>query len=140
MAVQLIKVRFTGIKPCIRLLEDWTKRVGNRLDKEINWFATRIESTAKTLVPVDTGALKASISKVKKDKLWSQVKAYKYYAAYVEFGIGKGFSTMPYLYEYAATFKRGRRRDIFSQRYLFKAKEQFEEEFFKRANNAIRWK
>lgn len=135
-----MRIRLIGAKPCIKFLERFNARLPNRMEKELNWFTKKVASEAKTLAPVDTGALKASISQVSQDKLNKQVKAYKHYAAYVEFGIGKGFSTMPYLYDYAATFRKGRRRDIFARRFLFKAKENNEEELFKRAFNAIRWK
>jgi hypothetical protein len=135
-----IKLKLEGAKQAIRLLENFAKSAPDRLEKELNWYSKRVEGKAQSLAPVDTGRLKSSIKWMYEAKLIRIIEADVRYAPYVEFGIGRGFQTMPYLYDYAATFKRGRRRDIGPKRFLFLAKEQHEEELFKRAFNAIRWR
>ena len=61
-------------------------RIMDAVDAELNDAAEEIADIARDLVPVRTGALKASIHTTRIDHLAVQVRADAEYAAWVEYG------------------------------------------------------
>lgn len=59
--------------------------------------AADVEAHAKTLVPVDTGALKASIQTEQTGDMSAAVTAGMEYAAVVEYGSARGSPAQPYM-------------------------------------------
>lgn len=109
-----IKVKVSGVNAIISGLDQYSKEIQQKIGEEISDMASRIESDAIRDVPVDTGALKASIRKaLGKDKLTWIVKAGGIngvdYAPYIEFGTGsrvdQAFLQEFGLVQYARQFK-----------------------------------
>lgn len=66
------------------------------VSQELRDAAEEIEFLAKDIVPVDTGALRASIHVVVFDELSLQVRADAHYAAFVEYGTSR-MAAQPYM-------------------------------------------
>jgi hypothetical protein len=82
------------------------------IDQEIAAYGELMATNAKTIVPVDTGRLKNSISLKKQGFLSYELVAQTDYAAYIEFGTGDWAATYvpslsPEWQEIAKQFQRG---------------------------------
>lgn len=76
------------------MLNEYKKTVNEvsaMMDMEIAAHGELMATSAKNMAPVDTGRLRSSISLKKEQFLSYELVAQANYAAYVEFGTGKGF-------------------------------------------------
>lgn len=88
------------------IFNDFGKRTEKELVTELRKSADRIEAGYKAGVPVDTGALKASINTQESEKgLVQMIGSNLEYAPYVEFGTGGLVEVPAGLEEYALQFK-----------------------------------
>lgn len=88
------------------IFNDFGKRTEKELITELRKSADRIEAGYKSGVPIDTGALKASINTQESEKgLVQMIGSNKEYAPYVEFGTGALVEVPEGLGEYAIQFK-----------------------------------
>lgn len=87
-----VAVKVVGVSRTEKKLLAIAKGVPKQMVDAMNKAAALVSSTAKTTVPVDTGALRASIHtkpvEVDGDNVTSGVYTSKEYAAFVEFGTG----------------------------------------------------
>jgi hypothetical protein len=76
------------------MLNEYKKTVNEisaMMDAEIASHGELMATSAKNMCPVDTGRLRSSISLKKQQFMSYELVAQTDYAAYVEFGTGKGF-------------------------------------------------
>lgn len=76
------------------MLNEYKKTVNEvsaMMDAEIAAHGELMATSAKNMCPVDTGRLRSSISLKKQQFMSYELVAQTDYAAYVEFGTGKGF-------------------------------------------------
>lgn len=92
-----------SIKYSVKGVDRWTKRLRDKskqaqvaTDRQLELSSKRIERSAKTGAPVDTGMLKNTIFSVKAGKLTYKVVSPVRYAIYVEKGTRK-MRAQPYL-------------------------------------------
>lgn len=94
------------IKKNRAVFNEFKEATRKELAKEFRLTAERIEEGYKSRVPVDTGALKASINTQESEKgLVQMIGSNKEYAPYVEFGTGALVEVPEGLGEYAIQFK-----------------------------------
>lgn len=78
-------------------LDAGLERVPERMDQVVRRAGLEVESTAKTLAPVDTGFLRSSISAEFPSRYKAVVTAHAHYAGFVELGTSR-MAPRPYLY------------------------------------------
>jgi phage gpG-like protein len=98
-------VQLEGLEKEIARLKKQGIQVEDEVDAEVQDAALYTELRASQRVPVDTGALRASISNKKIAKMNYEIVAQKNYAAYIEFGTGGLVDIPSGLEAYAAQFK-----------------------------------
>jgi len=64
----------------------YTRGLYNYVDRKENDYADRLKNNTKSICPVDSGALKASIKVEKQKEMEYRVQSDKDYAKYVEYG------------------------------------------------------
>jgi len=126
-----LKIVIRGNNAVLKGLDDYEKRIQARIQEEIRDWALKTESEAKTDVPVDTSALKNSITAdVANNGLTWTVGTNILYAPYVEFGTGALVNIPAGLENYASQFKGAgiRQVNLPARSYLFaNARRNFEE-------------
>lgn len=88
-------INIKGIDETIKKLETTSKDIADQVDFAIGVNTQAMATEAKQRCPIDTGRLRASISASKEKKFLYELVAQTNYAAYVEFGTGKGFVPLP---------------------------------------------
>lgn len=107
-------VKVEGLDKLTKNLNQYSLKIQKQVDAELTASAMEIEALAKSLVPIDEGRLKQSISADINTPFRKEVTASAYYAPYVEFGT-KGKVQVPSgLEQYAAQFK-GQKRGSFKE-------------------------
>lgn len=87
-------------------MADLAPKIMQAVDREIEDAAEELVYLAQELVPVRTGALKASIHADRIDHLAMQVRADVEYAAYVEYGTSR-MAAQPYITPAMEAIRRG---------------------------------
>lgn len=101
-----MKIELKGIEQFKRELNKVKSEITRELERTTSASLLRIQSDAKRKAPVDTGRLRASISK-RQDGTDGEVSTNVDYAPYIEFGTGTLVSVPDELKEIAQQF-RGR--------------------------------
>lgn len=81
-----IKFKVSGVDRMVRTIASKGKQAQAATNRELDLSSKRIERTAKTKAPVDTGALKNTIFSAKAGNLTYKVTAPQHYAVFVENG------------------------------------------------------
>ena len=102
------RISTTGFKSLEKRLEKMSKEAVNEVSDVVDKHIFEINKEQKSLTRVDTGFLKRSNGFEVTDKKYKEIYNTADYAAYIEFGTGRGVSVPAELTQYAAGFKGSR--------------------------------
>lgn len=102
------RISTTGFKSLEKRLEKMSKEAVDEVSKVVDENVFAINKDQKALTRVDTGFLKRSNGFQVTDKKYKEIYNTADYAAYIEFGTGRGVNVPPELTEYASQFKGSR--------------------------------
>lgn len=88
-------INIKGVEETIKNLRNAADDIADQVDFALAVNTEQMATEAKQRCVVDTGRLRASISANKQKKFLYELVAQANYAAYVEFGTGKGFIPLP---------------------------------------------
>lgn len=109
-AIQMSKgfrISTTGFKSLEKRLEKMSKEAVDEVSNVVDENVFAINKEQISLTRVDTGYLKRSNDYDVRDKKYKEIFNNADYAAYIEFGTGRGVNVPPELTEYASQFKTG---------------------------------
>ena len=137
-----ISIELSGLKSTLNKLKNLDNEVAKEVDAEIGAGAREIEKSAKRLVPVDTGRLRAAISASRLSFMTWEIAAQTDYAAYVEFGTGALVDVPSGLETYALQFKgKGEKQvNMPARPYLFNSLRAYRPEIIKKIIKVLREK
>lgn len=92
-----IKVKIDGVEEVVTNLNMINNDIRNKVQKELVIAGINVLNGARKRCPVDTGALRNSISTKKIGDLEVETGAYMPYAAFVEYGTSK-MKAQPFLF------------------------------------------
>lgn len=101
------RIQTEGFKSLEKRLEKMSKDAVDEVSNVVDQHIFDINREQITLTRVDTGFLKRSNKYDVSDKKRKEIFNNADYAAYIEFGTGRGFKAPPELQEYASTFQTG---------------------------------
>ncbi|HYG68512.1 MAG TPA: HK97-gp10 family putative phage morphogenesis protein [Anaeromyxobacteraceae bacterium] len=81
-----LSLEIHGVSRLQSLAARFSSRIAERVGQETLESAQRIERTAKSLAPVDTGRLRASIEAVREGRTSAVLRVGAPYGAFVEYG------------------------------------------------------
>lgn len=101
------RISTDGFKALEKRLEKMSKEAVDEVSNVVDENIFAINKEQKAATRVDAGFLKRSNGFEVTDKKYKEVYNTADYAAYIEFGTGRGFKAPPELVEYASTFQTG---------------------------------
>ena len=127
-----LRISTDGFKALEKRLEKMSKDAVDEASKVVDEHIFDINREQKTLTRVDTGNLKRSNGFSVVDKKYKEIFNDANYAAYIEFGTGRGKNIPSELNEYASQFKgRGHSNNIPASPFFFAP-------FFKRRQKILK--
>lgn len=102
------RISTEGFKSLEKRLEKMSKEAVDEVSNVVDQHIFDINREQITLTRVDTGFLKRSNKYDVSDKKRKEIFNNADYAAYIEFGTGRGVNVPPELTQYAASFKGSR--------------------------------
>lgn len=127
------RISTTGFKSLEKRLDKMSKEAVEEVSNVVDNHIFAINKEQITLTRVDTGYLKRSNDFDVKDKKYKEIFNNANYAAFIEFGTGRGAKVPPELTAYASDFKGsgGRNPHIVASPFFFAP-------FFKRRQQILR--
>ena len=127
------RISTTGFKSLEKRLEKMSKEAVNEVSDVVDKHIFEINKEQKSLTSVDTGFLKRSNGFEVTDKKYKEIYNTADYAAFIEFGTGRGYSAPAELTTYANDFRGngGRNPNIPASPFFFAP-------FFKRRQKILR--
>ena len=102
-----VSVDIKGLDKTVKNLNALGKEGRKALEGAINVTASELQGNARRFAPVDTGALRQNIQKIRVTPLQYLVATLERYSAYVEFGTG-GLVEVPKVFKDVALTWKGR--------------------------------
>jgi HK97 gp10 family phage protein len=135
---QFVGIKVQGLDSLLKKMEGLRKEVEDRVDEEMDLLVEDIEADAKSLVPVDLGALKSSIRPAANERLHKEIIVGERYAPYLEFGTGKFVEVPSGLEDYAMTWYVNGKGYIHPHPFLFPAVEKNRKPFIENLKKSLK--